>query len=65
MSPKECKEKCLKNCSCTAYASSGTNGGVGCTIWLGDLVGVRDALNGGKNLFVKMPSSVIGMKNAE
>ncbi|EXC05284.1 G-type lectin S-receptor-like serine/threonine-protein kinase SD1-1 [Morus notabilis] len=60
MSPKECEEKCLKNCSCMAYASSDANGGVGCTIWLSDLVGIRD---GGQNLFVKMPSSEIDEKH--
>ncbi|KAK8612553.1 hypothetical protein V6N13_092666 [Hibiscus sabdariffa] len=32
---KQCEEKCLRNCSCVAYASanSETNGGTGCLTW--------------------------------
>lgn len=56
----QCREKCLKNCSCTAYASSNSaEGGVGCTIWLSDLIGVREALDDGQNLFIKVDSSEI------
>lgn len=56
----QCREKCLKNCSCTAYASSDSaKGGVGCTIWLSDLIGVREALDDGQNLFIKVDSSEI------
>ncbi|KAH7546544.1 hypothetical protein FEM48_Zijuj01G0212100 [Ziziphus jujuba var. spinosa] len=39
----ECKEMCLKNCSCTAYANSDIrDGGSGCLMWFGDLVDVRE-----------------------
>ncbi|XP_060676062.1 G-type lectin S-receptor-like serine/threonine-protein kinase At4g27290 [Ziziphus jujuba] len=43
MSLHECKEMCLKNCSCTAYANSDIrDGGSGCLLWFGDLVDVRE-----------------------
>ncbi|MED6167537.1 hypothetical protein PIB30_003509 [Stylosanthes scabra] len=38
----ECKEFCLKNCSCTAYSNLDIrNGGSGCLIWFHDLIDVR------------------------
>ncbi|KAH7546540.1 hypothetical protein FEM48_Zijuj01G0211700 [Ziziphus jujuba var. spinosa] len=43
MSLHECKEMCLKNCSCTAYANSDIRDrGSGCLLWFGDLVDVRE-----------------------
>ncbi|KAF8023931.1 hypothetical protein BT93_F1205 [Corymbia citriodora subsp. variegata] len=39
---KECKDECLKNCSCTAYANSDIRrGGSGCLMWFGDLIDMR------------------------
>ncbi|MED6124976.1 hypothetical protein PIB30_064019 [Stylosanthes scabra] len=38
----ECKEFCLKNCSCTAYSNLDIrNGGSGCLIWFHDLIDIR------------------------
>ncbi|XP_056172872.1 G-type lectin S-receptor-like serine/threonine-protein kinase At4g27290 isoform X2 [Syzygium oleosum] len=35
----ECRVRCLKNCSCTAYANSDVRGGgSGCLMWFGDLM---------------------------
>ncbi|GMN67962.1 hypothetical protein TIFTF001_037017 [Ficus carica] len=43
MSLKECKQACLDNCSCKAYANSDvTNGGSGCLMWFGDLIDIRE-----------------------
>ncbi|PON53031.1 Phosphorylase kinase, gamma catalytic subunit, partial [Parasponia andersonii] len=43
LSLEECREECLKNCSCTAYANSDIrNGGSGCLIWFGDLIDIRE-----------------------
>ncbi|KAH7546538.1 hypothetical protein FEM48_Zijuj01G0211500 [Ziziphus jujuba var. spinosa] len=43
MSLHECKEMCLKNCSCTAYANSDIrDGGSGCLMWFDDLIDVRE-----------------------
>ncbi|KAK3433279.1 hypothetical protein EUGRSUZ_D00905 [Eucalyptus grandis] len=39
---KECKEECLRDCSCTAYASASESlGGSGCLTWHGNLVDKR------------------------
>ncbi|GMN64559.1 hypothetical protein TIFTF001_033632 [Ficus carica] len=43
MSLQECKEACLKNCSCKAYGNSDVRkGGSGCLMWFGDLIDMRD-----------------------
>ncbi|XP_017978700.1 PREDICTED: G-type lectin S-receptor-like serine/threonine-protein kinase At4g27290 [Theobroma cacao] len=42
MNLKECKEECLKNCKCTAYANLNViEGGQGCLVWFGDLYDMR------------------------
>ncbi|XP_048320087.2 G-type lectin S-receptor-like serine/threonine-protein kinase At4g27290 isoform X2 [Ziziphus jujuba] len=43
MSLRECKEMCLKNCPCKAYANSDIReGGNGCMMWFGDFIDVRE-----------------------
>ncbi|KAL5548128.1 hypothetical protein UlMin_003359 [Ulmus minor] len=43
MSLEECKEICLNNCSCTAYANSDVRSGrSGCLMWFGDLIDIRE-----------------------
>ncbi|MED6202017.1 hypothetical protein PIB30_101191 [Stylosanthes scabra] len=38
----ECKEFCLKNCSCTAYSNLDIrDGGSGCLVWFHDLIDIR------------------------
>ncbi|XP_039060281.1 G-type lectin S-receptor-like serine/threonine-protein kinase RKS1 [Hibiscus syriacus] len=53
---KQCKEKCLRNCSCMAYASanSETNGGVGCLTWHGDLMDARAYTETGQDLYIRV-----------
>ena len=42
---EECQFECLKNCSCTTYASSDIRaGGSACLLWYGDLIEVREAI---------------------
>nr|XP_023913127.1 G-type lectin S-receptor-like serine/threonine-protein kinase At4g27290 [Quercus suber]POF09669.1 receptor-like serine/threonine-protein kinase sd1-8 [Quercus suber] len=39
---EECKVKCLNDCNCTAYSNSDIkNGGIGCAMWFGDLIDIR------------------------
>ncbi|XP_060676090.1 G-type lectin S-receptor-like serine/threonine-protein kinase At4g27290 isoform X2 [Ziziphus jujuba] len=61
MSLEECKEVCLKNCSCTAYANSDLEKGSGCMIWFGDLVDVRELRNkvSEENIYLRLPASEI------
>ncbi|CAN1167752.1 G-type lectin S-receptor-like serine/threonine-protein kinase RKS1 [Linum perenne] len=49
-----CGEECLKNCSCTAYASSNLTSGVGCVTLYGDLFDTRVFSDGGQDLFVRV-----------
>ncbi|KAL4654747.1 hypothetical protein ACB092_01G402400 [Castanea dentata] len=59
MSLKECRVKCLKNCSCMAYTNSDiSGGGSGCTIWFGDLMDIRQfPAGGGQDLYIRMSAS--------
>ncbi|GAV89303.1 S_locus_glycop domain-containing protein/B_lectin domain-containing protein/PAN_2 domain-containing protein [Cephalotus follicularis] len=61
---KECEEKCLRNCSCVAYASAyyeGNKGGIGCLTWYGDLVDARTYSNFGQDLYVRVDANELAM----
>ncbi|XP_058191516.1 G-type lectin S-receptor-like serine/threonine-protein kinase RKS1 isoform X2 [Rhododendron vialii] len=51
LSMQECKEKCLRNCSCTAYVVGGR--GI-CITWYGNLMDVRRFPDGGQDLYVRV-----------
>ncbi|KAF6154137.1 hypothetical protein GIB67_016389 [Kingdonia uniflora] len=51
LSLKDCENKCLKNCSCRAYAITGISG---CTTWYGDLIDIREFTDGGQDIFVRV-----------
>ncbi|CAA7054170.1 unnamed protein product [Microthlaspi erraticum] len=58
---KECMKRCLKNCSCTAFADADIrNGGSGCVIWTGELVDIRNYAEGGQDLYVRLASADLG-----
>jgi hypothetical protein len=60
MSLKDCKDKCLKNCSCSAYSSLESTGtGRGCSIWFGDLIDLRVSASG-QDLYIRTDSPNIG-----
>ncbi|KAK8629434.1 hypothetical protein V6N13_078275 [Hibiscus sabdariffa] len=56
---KQCKEKCLRDCSCMAYASAyhETNGGLGCLTWHGDLVDARTYTHTGQDLYIRVDAN--------
>jgi hypothetical protein len=61
MTLEECKGMCLKNCSCTAYASLDVRGrGSGCVLWFGNLVDIREFVEGGQDLYIRMAISELG-----
>ena len=61
LSMKECEQKCLRNCSCMAYASAnGSDGGVGCLTWHGDLMDTRIFLDLGQDLYIRVDAAVLG-----
>ncbi|GMN61961.1 hypothetical protein TIFTF001_031042 [Ficus carica] len=60
MNLKECRAKCLSNCSCMAYASSNVRDGSGCLMWFGDLMDIRQVSTEEQALYVRMPASELG-----
>ncbi|CAK9317641.1 unnamed protein product [Citrullus colocynthis] len=61
MGLNECRDKCLRNCSCVAFANTDIRGsGSGCAIWFGDLVDIKVVRKGGQDLYVRMLASELG-----
>ncbi|CAF2123709.1 BnaA03g19850D [Brassica napus] len=55
---KECEERCLKDCNCTAFANMDIrDGGSGCVIWKGDIFDIRNFPNGGQDLYVRLAAA--------
>ncbi|TYG81844.1 hypothetical protein ES288_D01G040500v1 [Gossypium darwinii] len=50
----ECKDQCMKNCSCVAYAY---DAGIGCMFWSGDLIDMQKFSTQRVNLYIRLPSS--------
>lgn len=57
LSLEACKEECLKNCSCTAYASFNLSGDGGCLMWDGYLVDLRVKSDGGHDIYIRVAAS--------
>ncbi|KGN59993.2 G-type lectin S-receptor-like serine/threonine-protein kinase At4g27290 isoform X2 [Cucumis sativus] len=65
MSLSECREKCLRNCSCMAFANTDIRGlGSGCAIWLNDLLDIKVVIKGGQDLYVRMLASELDTTKA-
>ncbi|KAJ8628273.1 hypothetical protein MRB53_021580 [Persea americana] len=53
-----CKEECLKNCNCTAYASADiSQGDNGCLMWDGELVDLRVYSDRGQDIYTRVAAS--------
>ncbi|GMN61964.1 hypothetical protein TIFTF001_031043 [Ficus carica] len=64
MNLKECRAKCLSNCSCTAYSNFNISGeGSGCVIWFGDLIDIRQVQANEQDLYVRTPTSELAKSN--
>ncbi|CAN1239391.1 G-type lectin S-receptor-like serine/threonine-protein kinase At4g27290 [Linum grandiflorum] len=62
MSLDDCRDACIRNCSCTAYANLDVrNGGSGCLLWYDELLDIRKLYENGEILYVRMAASDIGM----
>ncbi|CAL9104079.1 unnamed protein product, partial [Musa textilis] len=62
MTLAQCKAKCLKNCSCTAYARANISGsGSGCILWSTNLTDMRVYGSGGQDLYVRAAAADLGM----
>nr|XP_034906391.1 G-type lectin S-receptor-like serine/threonine-protein kinase RKS1 [Populus alba] len=50
---KECEQECLRNCSCTAYASADERG-LGCLRWYGELLDTRTFSDMGQEIYIRV-----------
>ncbi|CAN1194241.1 G-type lectin S-receptor-like serine/threonine-protein kinase B120, partial [Linum perenne] len=44
--------RCLRNCSCSAYAYEGN-----CSVWYGELLNLKEVAQNGKTIYVKLAAS--------
>ncbi|PON53003.1 Tyrosine-protein kinase [Parasponia andersonii] len=69
MNLKDCRAKCLSNCSCMAYSNTDNRGqgsGSGCAIWFNHLTDIRQIPGGGgQDLYIPMPNSELGGEASE
>ncbi|KAE8681051.1 S-locus lectin protein kinase family protein [Hibiscus syriacus] len=58
MNLKECRDECLRNCSCMAYTNLDvTRGGSGCAMWFGDLIDIKQLQSDGQDLYIRVSAS--------
>ncbi|CAK8577236.1 unnamed protein product [Lathyrus sativus] len=63
---EQCKDRCLKSCSCMAYTNTNISGaGSGCVMWFGDLIDIKLFPRGGQVLYIRMPASELVNNNTE
>jgi hypothetical protein len=61
MSAKECKQQCLRNCSCTVYMSIDiVEGRVDCLTWYGELLDIMVHTAVGRDLYVRVDHIELG-----
>ncbi|KAG8375902.1 hypothetical protein BUALT_Bualt09G0007400 [Buddleja alternifolia] len=64
MTLQECREECLRNCSCMAYTQLDIRRRSGCLIWYDDLVDIRTLSRDGQDIYIRMASSESGEYNS-
>ncbi|XVF77696.1 hypothetical protein PTKIN_Ptkin14bG0067700 [Pterospermum kingtungense] len=57
MDLKECRARCLRNCSCMAYTSLFVTNGSGCAMWFGDLFDIKQFQSDGQDLYIRVSAS--------
>lgn len=63
MTIDECRDECLKNCNCTAYADPFFNNGSSCMMWFGDLIDMREYTTESgpaPSIHIRVPVSELG-----
>ncbi|XP_010476054.1 PREDICTED: G-type lectin S-receptor-like serine/threonine-protein kinase RKS1 [Camelina sativa] len=63
---KICKQRCLKNCSCVAYASAyheSKRGAIGCLTWHSGMLDTRTYLNSGQDLYIRVDKEELARWN--
>ncbi|VAH64861.1 unnamed protein product [Triticum turgidum subsp. durum] len=66
LSLEQCRQACLRNCSCTAYASGNVSAdrradGSGCVMWSAGLTDLRVYPDFGQELFVRLAAADLGI----
>ncbi|KAH7660829.1 alpha-D-mannose-specific plant lectins domain-containing protein [Dioscorea alata] len=57
----ECRDRCLKNCSCTAYATANiSKAGLGCVIWVTELLDMQMSSHALQDVFVRLAATDLG-----
>ncbi|XP_028063440.1 G-type lectin S-receptor-like serine/threonine-protein kinase At4g27290 isoform X4 [Camellia sinensis] len=54
MSLVDCKEACLRNCTCVAFALTSVSG---CVVWFGELFDMKEFSEHGQDLYIRMAAS--------
>ncbi|XP_028063437.1 G-type lectin S-receptor-like serine/threonine-protein kinase At4g27290 isoform X2 [Camellia sinensis] len=57
MSLVDCKEACLRNCTCVAFALTSVSG---CVVWFGELFDMKEFSEHGQDLYIRMAASDLG-----
>ncbi|KAG5255094.1 G-type lectin S-receptor serine/threonine-protein kinase [Salix suchowensis] len=66
MNLRECKNKCLEKCNCTAYSNLDIrNGGSGCMLWFGDLIDIRVFSENEQEIYIRMAGSELVVDNGD
>ncbi|TKW17148.1 hypothetical protein SEVIR_5G346800v4 [Setaria viridis] len=66
MTLEQCRQVCLSNCSCRAYAAANVSGGAsrGCVIWAVDLLDMRQYTKFVQDVYIRLAQSEIDALNA-
>ncbi|WJX36725.1 hypothetical protein P8452_24572 [Trifolium repens] len=54
---EECEKKCLKNCSCSAYAILDVKSNSGCLLWFGNIRDLKTYTDQGQDIFIRLAAS--------
>ncbi|XP_064963200.1 receptor-like serine/threonine-protein kinase SD1-8 [Musa acuminata AAA Group] len=67
LSLEQCRARCLRNCSCTAYASANISGSEsGCIMWTTDLTDLGVVSSGsGQDLYVRLAAADLGSESGD
>ncbi|XVE50453.1 hypothetical protein DITRI_Ditri01bG0163300 [Diplodiscus trichospermus] len=58
MNLKECRFRCLQNCSCMAYTNLDVRReGSGCVMWFGDLFDIKQLQSDGQDIYIRVSAS--------
>ncbi|EEF36617.1 S-locus-specific glycoprotein S13 precursor, putative [Ricinus communis] len=62
MNLEDCKNMCVKNCSCTVYANLDIREGEsGCLLWFSDVIDTTELDGDGQDIYIRMSASQLGV----